>query len=72
MPARVQAGDDADVHDDLAPAVEDAVHERAERADLAGRPGERAVEHVEDAADEDDDAADEPLLLADEDRRRRR
>ena len=58
----LQAGDDADVDDDLAPAVEDAVHERPELADLAGRAGERAVEHVEDAADEHDDAADEPQL----------
>ena len=63
----LQRGHDADVHDDLAGAVEDAVHERAEGAGLAGRPGERAVEHVEDAADEDDQAADEPQLLADED-----
>ena len=41
---------------------------KAPSADLAGRPGERAVEHVEDAADEDDDPADHPRLQADEDR----
>ena len=56
------ARDDAEVDDRLAPAIEDGVHERAELADLARRPGERAVEHVEDAAEEDDDAADEPEL----------
>ena len=69
--ARIATGSDAgedaapgdpEVDDRLAPAVEHGVHERAERADLAGRPGERAVEHVEGAADEDDDAADEPEL----------
>ncbi len=65
--ARQRADDDAEVDDGLAPAVEDRVHERAELADLAGRPGQRAVEHVEDAADEDDDAADEPQLGAEED-----
>src|SRR4029077_5514008 len=59
--------DDADVDDHLAPAIEDRVHEGPERADLAGRPRERAIEHVERAADEDDDPADEPLLGPDED-----
>ena len=66
-PDRLEAGRDAEVDDHLAGAVEDRVHERAEVADPAGRPGERAVEHVEDAAQEDDDAAGEPELLGDED-----
>ena len=60
------AGDDAEVDDDLAPPIEDGVQERTESADLAGRSGEGAVEHVEDAADEDDDPAQRPALPGDE------
>ena len=41
------ADDDADVDDALAPAVEDAVHEGAQRARRAGGAGHGTVEHVE-------------------------
>ena len=49
---RHAAGRDADVDDALAGPVEDRVHEGAELRRLAGRPRERAVEQVEDAADD--------------------
>ena len=68
-PASSPADDDADVDDHLAPPIEDRVHERPELADLAGRAGERPVEHVEGATDEHDDAADRASCSrADEDR----
>jgi len=56
------------VDDDLAGSVEDRVHEGSERADLAGGPGERAIEHVEDATKQDHEAADEPQSLGHQDR----
>ena len=58
------AEQDADVDDALAPAVEDRVHERAELADLVGRPCQRAVEQVEDAAEHDQEAGEDPRLDA--------
>jgi hypothetical protein len=39
----------------------------AEGADLAGRPGERAIEHVEGAPEEDDDPAHQPGLEGEQD-----
>ena len=71
--AEVEAGvdaapGDADVDDALAPAVEDRVHERAELRRLAGRPGEGAVEEVEDAAEDDEDAGEDPDLGGRDDR----
>jgi hypothetical protein len=59
---------DADVDDRLAPAIEDRIHEGAPRAGLARGPGERTVEHVEDAAAEHDETADEPPLGPEQDR----
>ena len=67
QPLGRQAGHEADVDEGLAPAIEDGVHEGAELADLARRPGQGAVEHVEDAAGEDDEAADQPELEAEQD-----
>ena len=61
---RAQPQHDAEVDDALAPAVEDRVHERAELRRLAGRPGERAVEQVEDAAEDDEEAGEDPALEA--------
>ena len=71
--SQVEAGGDAargdaDVDDALAPAVEDGVHERAEPRRLAGRPGEGAVEEVEDAAEDDEDAGEDPGLGGRDDR----
>ena len=64
--AQDRTSGDAEVDDGLTPPVEDGVHEGPEPADLAGRPGERAVEHVEDAADEHDDTADGPIPEGDQ------
>ena len=57
-----EADDEAHVDDRLARAVEDRVEERAELAALAGRAGQRAIEHVERGAKADDQAGRDPQL----------
>jgi hypothetical protein len=65
--AGVEAGDEPHIDERFAPPIEYAVHERPEAADAARRPGERAIEHVEDAAGEDDDSAGQPELAGQQD-----
>ena len=56
------ADDDAQVDDRLAPAVEGAVHERAELAGRAGDARHGAIEHVEGGAGGGHDARQQPPL----------
>ena len=56
------AGDDPDVDDALAPAVEGGVEEGPEAGDAVLGAGEAAVEHVERAAEEDEGGGREPCL----------
>ena len=60
--ARIEGGNDADVNDHLASAVEDAVHECAELARGVGRPCEGAVEEVEGRAEADHEPGNQPQL----------